>query len=344
MNTSPSDNSKEMLKTLSVLYVEDEDLVRASLSRFMQRRFDRVDTASNGEEGLEKFKTNSYDVVVTDVRMPIMDGLEMAGHIKKISTDIPVIVVTAYNETDYFMRAIEIGIDRYVRKPVDTNELIDAIVKSSQVHFQQQALEKERKHVTELLEQTVETLARAIEKRDPYTDGHQKRVALLAIAIADEMGLPQTKIDSIRLAALIHDVGKINVPSELLSRPGTLSDIEFEIIKEHSRSGFDILGNIKFPWPIAKIVLQHHEKLDGSGYPQGIKGDEILLEALIVGVADIVEAMSSHRPYRASLGMESAINEITAGRGKLFPEEVVDACLRVLKRDSSIFTDTGKKV
>lgn len=334
----PSNNSEsiDFLKTLSVLYVEDEKNIRDGLAVFMGRRFAQVDTAADGKEGLDKFKATNHDIVITDVRMPIMDGLEMARRIKEISMDVPIIVVTAYNETDYFMRAIEIGIDRYVKKPVNTHELIDAIYKSTLVHYHRLALERERKHVTDLLEQTVGTLARAIEKRDPYTDGHQKRVAHLAVAIAEEMALPDSSIDGIRLAAMIHDVGKITIPAELLSRPGTLTDLEFELIKQHPRSGFEILGDIKFPWPIAEIILQHHEKMDGSGYPRGLKGDEILLEAYILGVADTVEAMASHRPYRASLGLETAIAEIKEKRDTQFPADVVDACMRVINENPEI--------
>lgn len=184
----------------------------------------------------------------------------------------------------------------------------------------------------ESLEQSIQTIAATVEARDPYTAGHQERVSELATAIAQEMGLSEEQINGIHLAATIHDLGKIHIPSEILSRPGKLGDIEFMLIKTHPQAGYDILKNIKFPWPIADIILQHHEKLDGSGYPQGLKGNQILLESKILTVADVVEAMSSHRPYRPALGIELALNEIKLGRGKTYGASVVDACLKLFEK------------
>jgi len=145
------------------------------------------------------------------------------------------------------------------------------------------------------------------------------------------MKLPEDKIEGIRIAALVHDIGKISIPAEILSKPSKLNEMEFSLIKNHSKTGYDILKTIDFPWPIAKIVLQHHEKIDGSGYPQGLKGKKILLGAKIIGVADVVEAMSSHRPYRPSLGNDKALEEISQNRGTLYEPEVVDACLKLFK-------------
>ena len=162
-----------------------------------------------------------------------------------------------------------------------------------------------------------------------YTAGHQIRVARIAEAIAREMDLTDEQVRITRIAGTIHDIGKIYVPADILSRPGRLSDLEFEIIKTHSQYGHDILKTIDFPWPIARIVLEHHEKLDGSGYPNRLKGDEILLYTRILTVADVVEAMASHRPYRATLGIDQALQEISNNRGKLYDPDVVDACVRL---------------
>jgi HD-GYP domain-containing protein (c-di-GMP phosphodiesterase class II) len=168
------------------------------------------------------------------------------------------------------------------------------------------------------------------ELRQSYTAGHQLRVTQLACAIAKEMGLPEEQIEGIHMAGLVHDIGKINVPAEILSKPGTLNDLEFGLIKTHSQVGHNILdGTIEFPWPIAQIVLQHHERMDGSGYPVGLSGDEIILEARILGVADVVEAMASHRPYRPARGIDQALVEISQNRGILYDPEVVDACLKL---------------
>ncbi|MCX7843973.1 MAG: HD-GYP domain-containing protein [Candidatus Bipolaricaulota bacterium] len=169
--------------------------------------------------------------------------------------------------------------------------------------------------------------------REPYTAGHQRRVAELACAIAQELGLSAERIQGLRVAALLHDVGKaLFVPIEILSKPGKLTDLEMALIREHPRAGYEILRRVEFPWPVAEIVHQHHERLDGSGYPRGLKGEAILLEARILAVADVVEAMSSHRPYRPALGVEAALAEIREKAGKLYDPKVVEACLRVFAR------------
>jgi PAS domain S-box-containing protein len=178
---------------------------------------------------------------------------------------------------------------------------------------------------------TIQALAVAVETRDPYTAGHQKNVADLSRAIANEMRLDNNLIDGIRMAAAIHDLGKMGIPAEILSKPSRLSEVEFKLIKTHSQAGYDILKDIEFPWPIAQIVLQHHERLDGSGYPNGLKGNEILPEARIIAVADVVDAIAANRPYRPAHGIEKAFDEITKNKGVLYDPEVVEACLRLFK-------------
>ena len=183
----------------------------------------------------------------------------------------------------------------------------------------------------ESLEATIRAVATTIEARDPYTAGHQLRVSHLARAIACDMGLPPEQVTGIQRGAEIHDIGKIKIPAEMLSRPGKINDLEFQMIQAHSQIGHDILRDIDFPWPIADMVLQHHERMDGSGYPNGLKGEQILLEARIIAVADIVEAMMSHRPYRAGLGMEAAIEEIQRDSGTALDSRAVSACVKVLR-------------
>jgi PAS domain S-box-containing protein len=187
------------------------------------------------------------------------------------------------------------------------------------------------KRLRNALGATVQAMAVVVETRDPYTAGHQRRVSDLARAIATEMNLSRGRIDGIRVMGSIHDIGKISVPAEILSKPTKLTDIEFGLIKTHSFAGYDILKEIEFPWPVAEIVLQHHEKLNGFGYPRGLKGNEILPEAKIICVADVVEAMASHRPYRPALGIEKALEEIFQNRGILYDPDVVDACLRLFR-------------
>ena len=193
-----------------------------------------------------------------------------------------------------------------------------------------EALKKSRDDLHNSLEETVKSLALAAEKRDPYTAGHQARVDTLACAIARELGLPEKQIEGLHFAALLHDIGKISLPSEYLAKPARLSSEERAIIKCHTEIGYDILKNIHFPWPVADIVHQHHEHLDGTGYPQGLTDKDILLEAKILTVADVVEAMSSHRPYRPSLGLDTALDEIRSGRGTLYHAQSVDACLHLI--------------
>jgi len=179
--------------------------------------------------------------------------------------------------------------------------------------------------------QTIELIASVSELRDPYTAGHQKRVAELAKFMAMKMRLSPESVDAVEMASLIHDVGKIKVPAEILSKPGPLDEVEYLLVKTHPQAGYNLLKDIDFPWPVAEIVLQHHERLDGSGYPQGLKGKEILQEARIIAVADVVEAMASGRPYRKALGIEAALKEIKRGRGTLYDEEAVDACLALFE-------------
>jgi len=181
------------------------------------------------------------------------------------------------------------------------------------------------------LDATVQAMGLTIEMRDPYTAGHQRRVSKLSCAIAQEMGISPNQIDGLHMAGDIHDIGKIYIPAEILSKPGQLTDIEFTIIKTHPQVGYDILKGIDFPWPVAQIVLQHHEWINGSGYPGGLKGDEILYEARILSVADVVEAMSSHRPYRPSHGIDRALEEIQSRSGQLYEPAIVEACLRLFR-------------
>ena len=193
----------------------------------------------------------------------------------------------------------------------------------------EESLQQSYDQLRETLIATVNTLASTIEMKDPYTADHQRRVTILACAIAEEMGLTDDQFDGLRMAGLIHDLGKINVPAEILSKPGRINEIEFSIIRFHPQICHDILRTIDLPWPVAEIVLQHHERLDGSGYPHGLKGDEIMLEARILAVADVVEAMASHRPYRPALGIELALQEITKNKGTLYDPGVVDICVKL---------------
>ena len=225
---------------------------------------------------------------------------------------------------------INASIVLHQEKPADLILVRDITERKQAEEEHRQSLKKLQK----AMESTIQAIALTIEVRDPYTAGHQQRVTRLASAIGKEMDLSENQVHGIYMAGVVHDIGKIYVPAEILSKPGRLTEIEFSLIKMHSQAGYDILKTIEFPWPIAKAVFQHHERMDGSGYPQSLSGEDILLEAQILAVADVVEAISSHRPYRPALGTEKALEEITRGRGVIFDAKVVDACLK-------LFTEKG---
>ncbi len=216
-------------------------------------------------------------------------------------------------------------------------ELADDLAFGIQTLRTRHAQERSAERLQRSMEATVQAVASTVEMRDPYTAGHQRRVAELATAIARDMGLAQDHVRSVYLAGVVHDLGKIHVPAEILSKPGKLSVLEFELIKTHPQTAYDILKGVDFPWPIAQIVFQHHERIDGSGYPRGLKGEEILLEARILMVADVVEAMASHRPYRPALGNELALQEISANAGKYYDADVVRSCVGLFHEKGFVF-------
>ncbi len=249
-----------------------------------------------------------------------------------------------YARRDFFMKQ-QLEIERENVKKIN-KELEDRVIKRTadyqivnqaleQKISEQKRMEEELKRTLEILKKsvgtTIQVMVAAVEARDPYTAGHQLRSANLACAIAEEMGLSQEKIDGIRMACSIHDIGKMSVPAEILTKPNKLTDIEFSLIKEHSWSGHEMLKDVESPWPLAQVIGQHHERLDGSGYPKRLKGDEILIEARILAVSDVVESMASHRPYRPSLGIEAALEEIEKNKGILYDVTVADACLRLFR-------------
>ena len=222
---------------------------------------------------------------------------------------------------------LEALVEKRTAELVQSNKLLKIEI-DNRKHMQLE-LQDSFEDLKKVMNSTVQAITRTIDKRDPYTSGHQHRVADLSRTIAREIGFSENEIEGIYIAAAIHDIGKISIPAEILSKPVQLSDIEISLIQAHSQTGYDILKGIKFPWPIAEIVLQHHERLNGSGYPRGLAGDDVLMAARIIGVADVVETMASHRPYRPSKGIDKALEEITQNKGVLYEPLVVDACLKI---------------
>jgi putative two-component system response regulator len=327
-----------------ILAVDDTPASLRLLTDILSGEGYSVRSAINGELALKAAKAQSPHLILLDVNMPGMDGFEVCRHLKQEPTlvNVPVIFVSALSEMQDKLKGFDLGGVDYVTKPFQREELLARVrthlaLHSLQNHLEEMvdartcSLQKSENRLRHNLLETISAVAAMVELRDPYTAGHQKRVKHVAAAIANEIDLPQHQVEGIKLAAVVHDVGKIHVPTEILSKPGHLTDVEFSLIKQHPETGYDILKEIDFPWPIADIVRQHHERIDGSGYPLGLKGDAILLEARILAVADVIEAMASHRPYRPGLGIESALKEIVTNRGTLYDLQVSDAALSLFR-------------
>jgi len=308
-----------------ILVVEDENIIAKDIqNELVGLGYDVLAVVARGEEAVEKAKETSPDLVLMDIIIKgKIDGIEAANQIRN-RFNIPVVYLTAYADKKTLERAKITEPFGYLLKPFSEKELCGTIEMALYKHQNYEKLMKS-------MEDTIVVLASALEMRDPYTAGHQRRVAQLAEAIAREMNRPCDEVKGVQLAAIIHDVGKIQIPSEILSKPNILTTTEFEMIEDHPQNGYDLLKQIDFPWPIADIVYQHHERLDGSGYPRGLKGDNILPQAKILMVADVVEAMSSHRPYRPSLGTKKALEEISKNKNIYYDPDAVDVCIRLFR-------------
>jgi len=329
-----------------------------------------LSVVENGEQGVAAARQaleagRPFAMAFVDMKVPGIEGAETARQIWELDSGVFIVIVTAYSDvtTEQIVHLAGREDLFYLRKPFSINEikqfarcltaqwalrqernLLADRLKSANEGLERQVEERTRelqKSENELrttlsrlrnaLGATIEALAATAEARDPYTAGHQRRVANLGRAIATEMGLPKDDIEAIRMAGAVHDIGKVRVPTEILNRPGKIPGLEMKLIRMHPEVGFEILKRIDFPWPVAEIELEHHERLDGSGYPRGLKGGEILTPAKVIAVADVVEAMTSHRPYRPGLGIDAALGEIEKNRGILYDAEAVDACLKLFR-------------
>jgi len=315
-----------------IMIVEDEMIVAGDIKKTLQDKEYVVSTVvSSGEEAIKKAEQDNPDLVLMDIVLKgEMDGIETAKQIRS-RFNIPVLYLTAYANKKMLERAKITEPFGYIIKPFHEKELHSNIEMALYKHKAERKLKESYARLKRTMEGIIDAMVMMVELRNPFIAGHQHRVAQLASAIATEMGLPENQIKATHLAATIHDVGLINIPFEVLSKPYRLSGQELDYYKIHPKVGYNILKNIEFPWPIAQVVLQHHEKLNGSGYPQGLSGNGILLEARIVGVADVVEAMASQRPYRAAFSMDKVLEEISKNRGILYEPTAVDACLKLFR-------------
>ncbi len=340
----------------TILVVDDDEQLLRVLCTFLDGRGYRCHGARSAQEALDTISHNEVDVALIDIIMEGTSGIELMETLSRQYPHLPCIVITGVENEETARIAFERGAYGYIVKPFRFFEVIIHIENAlrrrrleefrnnhlgkleEEIRARTRELEFAVVNIHQILSSTIRAMAMVVETRDPYTAGHQHRVANLASVIAQAMQLSRAEVEAVYTASLLHDIGKIAVPAEILSKPGTLDPVEFELIKRHTTVGYNILKDVNFGFPIHDIVHQHHERLDGSGYPQGITAHEILLEARIIAVSDVVEAMISHRPYRPALGMEVAIEEIQRHQGTLYDRDVVMCCVDLLRNKGFTFT------
>jgi putative two-component system response regulator len=307
--------------------VEDTELEVLSLSR-AGYSVDATRVASDGELRAALEDDRAFDLALLDYTLPGWDCREALAQLVAVCPDVPVISVAGTIGEEAAVELLKLGAADYVSKD-HLARLPYAVGRALNAAAEHRARRLAEGRLKEALSGTVAAMGALVEMRDPYTAGHERRTAELVVAMARKLELQEDEITTLDLTARMHDIGQIAVPAEILTRPGRLSKNEFTLIQAHPQVAYDILASIDFGRPVAEVILQHHERLDGSGYPRGLSGDDILLEARVLAVADVVEAMSSHRPYRAALGVEAALAEIRRGAGTEYDADVVAVCEQV---------------
>jgi putative two-component system response regulator len=328
-----------------ILLVDDEEMIRQLLSQKLSPEGYHCQQAANAEQALEKLKQGSIELVILDIKMPGKSGMELLPEIKAKYPDTAVIMATAVDDASIAINCMKAGAYDYVTKPFNLDEVSFSVKRA----LEKRRLELENRDYQQHLEQKVgeqaqkirasffnaiTALAYALEAKDVYTSGHSQRVTELSVAIAERLGLPEESIEKIRLAGLVHDIGKIGVREAVLNKPGSLSEEEFKHVRLHSETGEHILKPIVDDGDILKAVRHHHERYDGAGYPDGLKGEQIPQLARIIAVADTFDAMTSERPYRKALTKEEACAEVERCRGTQFDPEAADAFLEVWRQAS----------
>jgi len=342
-----------MTETAPLILVVDDNATNLDLLVNTLQAEYRLGIAKKGAAALDYAATYHPDLILLDIMMPEIDGYEVCRRLKAQAetADIPVIFISAMNETGDKTRGFDLGAVDYITKPfhaaevrarVKTHITLEAMKSRLRRdnQFLEQKVAEKTGEIREMLNGIIQSMVLMVEIRDPYTAGHQQRVATLACAIARRMGIAEPVIEGIHIAGLLHDVGKIRIPVSILNRTGRLLDAEMEVIKIHPQIGFEILKNIPFPWPCAQMVYQHHERLDGTGYPLGLSGDNILIESRILSVADVAEAESSFRPYRPAKGIDAALAELREHRSTRFDPDVVDAAVILLEKGDFQFDES----
>jgi len=318
-----------------VLFVDDDASLLFLYKELLEEIYP-VHLAVGGKQALKKIaRGNRYAVVISDLKMPGLGGIDLLSEVRKEQPDAVRIILTGYADLDAAMKAVNQGhVFRFLTKPCGVEEL-QAAVQAGMEQYELIQARRENfalKRMKTVLEGIITGLANMVEIKDSYTGGHQRRVTKLACRIAEEMRLDQDRMYGLWMASMVHDVGKIYVPIEFLNKSGKLSDFEFQAIKQHPYHGHILLQTVDCEWPISTIVNQHHERLDGSGYPAGISGEDMLFESKILAVADVVDAMYSYRPYRPSLGLQAALEELECYKGTLYDPRIVECCQILFRR------------
>lgn len=345
-----------------VLIVDDEKSMRVTLSEFLKREGYEIDSAPDAFMAFQMLDKEEYDIIVTDIIMPRITGIELLEKIREKTGNIQIIIMTGEPTVETAVKAVQNGANDYLTKPISRDVFLKTIRHAEQVKRlidEKAELEKQNLKYQKGLEEVViertkalqgamqgiiSLLSSVVEARDPYTAGHQRRVGNLSAAIGEKMQLDKKTIENIRMIGYIHDIGKIAIPTEILSKQGSLNNLEMQMIRNHSLSGYEMLMKVDLPEIIGETIYQHHERFNGEGYPRGLNKHEISIEAQILMVADVVEAMMSHRPYRPALGLEKALDEILKNSGSHYNSEVVDACTRLFVEDHYAIDDSEHKV
>ncbi|NOX15613.1 MAG: response regulator [Epsilonproteobacteria bacterium] len=340
---------KKLGQNISILYVEDDKDLLQGMTNYLKLVFARVDTAQDGEEGLEKYSKNSYDIVITDIQMPKINGIEMIKTIRKQNLNQEILITTAFSEVHYLLKAIELDVNGYIVKPINFDKINATLYKVvSTINMQKEniryktKLEEmvEEKTAQNLLlqkeqidnyEQTLLSLVELVEKRDTYTGGHSQRVATYSKMIAQQMNFSQQECELVYKAGILHDIGKIETPDAVLLNPGKLNKLEFSLIQEHVTTGANMLQKIPMYKELSKIIAQHHERHDGQGYPAKIKDNEILPLARIMIVADAFDAMTTNRIYKLRMSKIKALKELSTFSGTQFNPTVAKHAVEVFK-------------
>ncbi len=341
-----------------VLVVDDEKSIRFTLGEFLRRADYEAEVAPDAATALQLLRDGEFDVVLTDIIMPRMSGIELLHEIRKTDVATQVIVVTGEPSLDTAVEAVRAGAHDYLAKPVRRDALLKTVGQAARVKHlidEKRRLEEANRRYREDLESMVHSRTEALQEtmgdiislissiveiRDIYTAGHQRRVGNLAADLARELKMNDDTVESIRTAGYIHDIGKIRIPAEILAKPGRLDEEEMALIRIHPATGFELLERVHLPVRIPEMVYQHHERSDGSGYPRGLTDEEMLPESQVLIVADVVEAMISHRPYRPALGIDVALEEIGRHSGILYSARVAKACEALFSRENYRISDS----